>query len=86
MTPQELRQSLAPRRTYRRFTPQPVPGAALADLLEGGKLFDSGEKTAWMCLNCGEIVTASLAPNQCPVCDHERGYFIRLELAPSTRG
>ena len=59
---------------------------ALADLLEGGKLFDSGEKTAWMCLNCGEIVTASLAPNQCPVCDHERGYFIRLELAPFTRG
>ena len=33
-----------------------------------------------------EIVTASLAPNQCPVCDHERGYFIRLELAPFTRG
>ena len=49
-------------------------------------MFDSGEKTAWMCLNCGEIVTASLAPNQCPVCDHERGYFIRLELAPFTRG
>ena len=59
---------------------------ALADLLEEGRLFDSGEKTAWMCLNCGEIVTASLAPGQCPVCSHGQGYFIRLELAPFTRG
>lgn len=58
----------------------------LADLLEGKKLFDNGEETAWMCLNCGQIVTASMAPNLCPVCSHDQGYFIRLDLAPFTRG
>ena len=59
---------------------------SLADLLEGRRLFDNGEQTAWMCLNCGQIVTATAAPQLCPVCSHEQGYFIRLELAPFTRG
>ena len=59
---------------------------SLADLLEGRKLFDNGEQTAWMCLNCGQIVTATAAPQLCPVCSHEQGYFIRLELAPFTKG
>ena len=56
-----------------------------ADWLEKQKLFDNGTQTAWMCLNCGEIIYASMAPNQCPVCSHEQGYFIRLELAPFTQ-
>ena len=59
---------------------------SLADLLEGRRLFDNGEQTAWMCLNCGQIVTATAAPQLCPVCSHEQGYFIRLDLAPFTRG
>ena len=42
MTPQELMQFLATRRTYRRFTPQPVPGAALADLLEAARIASCG--------------------------------------------
>lgn len=59
----------------------------LADLLEQGTLFGKqDDETLWMCLNCGEIVRASLAPQVCPVCRHGRDYFIRLDLAPYTRG
>ena len=54
----------------------------LADLLEEGKLFVSDVQCAWMCLNCGHILEAAAAPGQCPVCRHDRGFFIRLEMAP----
>ena len=54
----------------------------LADLLENGKLFVSDTKCGWMCLNCGHILEAAEAPRLCPVCRHDQGYFIRLELAP----
>ncbi len=55
-----------------------------ADLLEQGKLFaDEGER-AWICLNCGEIVHAAIAPQVCPVCRHPQGYYVRLEMAPYT--
>lgn len=56
----------------------------IADLLEGGMLFAEKEETLWMCLNCGEIIKASLAPQTCPVCRHDRGYYIRLDMAPFT--
>ena len=54
----------------------------LADLLENGKLFVSDVKCGWMCLNCGHIHQGMEAPKLCPVCQHQQGYFIRLELAP----
>ena len=55
-----------------------------ADLLEQEKLFNSDGEALWMCLNCGEIIKASLAPQVCPVCRHGRDYFIRLDMAPFT--
>lgn len=55
-----------------------------ADLLEQGKLFVSDVETAWMCLNCGHIYWGASAPELCPVCKHDQGYFIRLALAPYT--
>lgn len=55
-----------------------------ADLLEQNKLFVSDVKTAWMCLECGHIYTGTEVPPVCPVCHHDRGYFVRLELAPYT--
>lgn len=55
-----------------------------ADLLEQGKLFVSDVDTAWMCLECGYIHYGKSVPDKCPVCHHDRGYFIRLELAPYT--
>ena len=56
----------------------------LADLLEQNKLFVSDVECGWMCLNCGFVYNAKQAPQKCPVCDHDRGFFIRLELAPYT--
>lgn len=59
----------------------------LADLLERGALFgEDNRQEVWMCLNCGEIITASLAPQACPVCRHGQDYFIRLDWAPYTAG
>ena len=58
----------------------------LADLLESGKLFVSDVKCAWMCLNCGHVQESLEAPKVCPVCDHDQGYFIRLEMAPYAGG
>ena len=56
----------------------------LADLLEQNKLFVSDVECQWMCLNCGHTYSGKEAPQKCPVCDHDRGYFIRLTLAPYT--
>lgn len=56
----------------------------LADLLEQNKLFVSDVECQWMCLNCGHIYSGTAVPERCPVCDHDKGYFIRLTLAPYT--
>ena len=55
-----------------------------ADMLEQGKLFVSDVETAWMCLECGNILYGTNVPEICPVCHHDRGYYIRLELASYT--
>lgn len=55
-----------------------------ADLLEQNKLFISDISCEWMCLNCGHIIDTTKVPEKCPVCNHDKGYFIRLELAPYT--
>lgn len=57
----------------------------LADLLEQNKLFVSDVKTKWMCLNCGFVFEGTAVPEKCPVCSHDKGYFIRLELAPYSK-
>ena len=53
-----------------------------AELLEQNKLFVSDVQCKWMCLNCGHIYDGKEVPQICPVCQHDKGYFIRLELAP----
>ena len=50
--------------------------------LEQDKLFVSDVQVKWMCLNCGQIIDATMAPAVCPVCKHPQGYFIRWEMAP----
>ena len=55
-----------------------------ADLLEQNKLFVSDVETSWMCLSCGHIYQGTTVPEKCPNCHHDRGYFVRLELAPYT--
>ncbi|MGN1231582.1 MAG: rubrerythrin [Anaerotignum sp.] len=56
----------------------------LADLLEQNKLFINDVECKWMCLNCGFVFEGKEAPQKCPVCEHDKGFFIRLELAPYT--
>lgn len=58
----------------------------LAELLEQNKLFVSDVKTAWMCLNCGFVFEGEKVPERCPVCEHDKGYFIRFELSPYEGG
>ncbi len=53
-----------------------------AELMEQDKLFKSDSKTRWICLNCGYIYEGEAAPSMCPVCEHDRGYFIRLDQSP----
>lgn len=53
-----------------------------AEWLEHNKLHISSVKTGWICLNCGFMYEGEKAPERCPVCDHDQGYFIRLELSP----
>ncbi|MBP3421110.1 MAG: rubrerythrin family protein [Lachnospiraceae bacterium] len=55
-----------------------------AEFLEQNKLHVSDIKTGWICLNCGFVVEGEGVPEHCPVCDHDKGYFIRLELSPFT--
>lgn len=51
-------------------------------MIENGTLFVSHTETGWMCLNCGHISYGTSAPKICPICKHDQGYFIRLELVP----
>ena len=39
-----------------------------ATLMEQDQLFSSSQEETWMCLNCGQIIHATMAPAQCPVC------------------
>lgn len=55
-----------------------------ADLLKQNKLFVADAECDWVCLNCGNIYKGKSVPEVCPVCYHEKGYFVRLELAPYT--
>lgn len=55
-----------------------------AEWMEENKLYVSDVKTGWMCLGCGNIIEVEQVPQKCPVCQKDRGYFIRVELAPYT--
>lgn len=56
--------------------------ARFAEWMEENKLFVSDAKSGWVCLNCGHIHEGAEAPKNCPVCNHDQGFFIRLTLAP----
>lgn len=52
------------------------------NLMKEGKLFVSDVKTGWVCLNCGYVVESTNAPQNCPVCDSDQGYFVRVSMSP----
>ncbi len=58
----------------------------IADYLANNRLFSDETVQQYMCLNCGHIHTGKDVPAKCPVCLHDRGYFIRLSFAPFLQG
>ncbi len=58
----------------------------IAELMEKNELFQTETEEIYMCLNCGHIYTGKKVPESCPVCKHDRGYYIRIDMAPFTRG
>lgn len=55
------------------------------DLLAEDKLYSSDSEEEWMCLNCGHIHKGNKVPDKCPVCSHDKGFFIRRNLAPYSK-
>lgn len=53
-----------------------------AQLVQNNKLFENETPTEYVCLNCGHIHKATGAPQTCPVCDHNQGFFVRREDSP----
>ena len=43
--------------------------------VKGGKVFIAPDVVVWKCRNCGHIHVGKEAPEECPVCAHERAYF-----------
>ncbi len=52
----------------------------LAELLKTDTLIKKENSVSWKCMKCGHIHTANNAPNMCPICNHEQGYFEKFEL------
>lgn len=53
----------------------------LADMLEQNLFFNSPENSKWICTNCGYIHEGRRSPDVCPVCRHEKGYFLPYSMA-----
>ena len=58
----------------------------MRELMETNTYFELAKEGAWMCLNCGHIHRGTKAPEVCPLCRHEKGFFVPLSLAPYTDG
>lgn len=52
---------------------------AFAELIEQGRLHKGPAKSVWMCMNCGYIYEGTDVPEQCPVCLHDKGYFVPFQ-------
>lgn len=47
----------------------------LRDNMEEGTLFCKPSENVWTCLNCGNVSWGECAPEICPVCGYQQGYF-----------
>ncbi|MDY6865994.1 MAG: ferritin family protein [Halobacteriota archaeon] len=43
--------------------------------LEDGELLKKGEPVKWKCRKCGYIHEGEEPPEECPLCNHPRGYY-----------
>lgn len=53
-----------------------------AEMIEDNTLHQRMTEERWMCLNCGYIYEGSRVPEKCPVCSHDKGCMIPMEIAP----
>ncbi len=53
-----------------------------ADAIMENRLFESETEIEWVCLNCGHTYRGTKALEKCPVCMHEKGYFMKAEYSP----
>ena len=51
----------------------------LLDDMEDNALYSKNNDTNWICTNCGHIHTGQSAPDVCPVCKMQRGYFLNKD-------
>lgn len=56
--------------------------AQYAQLVQNNKLFENDTPTEYICLNCGHIHKGPKAPQVCPVCSHNQGFFVRRDDSP----
>lgn len=56
-----------------------------ANLMESSKLFKTDMNIEYICLKCGHIHNGDSAPMICPVCNHNQGFFVRLDDSPFGR-
>ncbi len=47
------------------------------ELIENNELFESSNEERWICLNCGYIYNSKTALENCPICNHGKGYQMR---------
>ena len=43
--------------------------------IEQGTVFCKNREVVWVCLNCGNLIWDTCAPEVCPVCGYPRGYY-----------
>jgi len=43
--------------------------------IQNDRVFKREEKVQWICTNCGHVLEAAEAPEECPVCKHPQKYF-----------
>ena len=48
---------------------------ALKENIEKGEVFDRVGENEWRCRNCGFVIKAKTAPQECPACQHPQAYF-----------
>lgn len=51
----------------------------LLENIEKGIVFERDKEVEWICRNCGHIHKGVAAPEECPVCNHARSYFMLNE-------
>jgi len=51
----------------------------LLENLQTDRVFISDEVCVWKCKNCGYIHVGKAAPMKCPVCQHDRAYFVKVD-------